>query len=91
MDNRIEHLENTILELGTELFKLKSTLTTITLQNESFMHMIKGLKNILDEKGLIASADFEEAVDLGIISDFLQKFNDPESDVAERLLKRKAH
>ena len=63
--DRLEQLERTVLELGTELYRLRSEVGNAKTSHENFLEIIKGLKLILDEKGLIAREDFENAVELG--------------------------
>lgn len=65
MSSRLEQLEHSLLELGTEVFRLKNEMTTLTQYHESFVDIVKGLKAILDEKGLISRDDFDAAIDLG--------------------------
>jgi len=62
---RVEQLERTILELGTEIFKLRSHISDISKFEDRFLKTMRGLKIILDDKGLITSEDFETALDLG--------------------------
>lgn len=89
--NRIEDLEVSVLELGTELYKLKHSMTSLTLQNENFLHIFNSLKEILDDKGIISEDDFDEAVDLRAVSEILQKFSDPDSDLSVKSMVKKAH
>lgn len=63
--DRVEQLERTVLELGTELYRLRSEISSVKNSHENFLEVMKGLKLILDEKGLISLDDFENAVDLG--------------------------
>lgn len=62
---RIEQLERTILELGTEIFKLRSHISDLAKFEDRFLKTMRGLKIILDDKGLINCEDFETALDLG--------------------------
>ena len=62
---RIEMLERTVLELGAELFQMKSTIGKTEQSHEQFLALVKGLKRLLDDKGLITVDDFEAAVELG--------------------------
>ena len=64
-DEKISQLERTILELGSEVFRIKTEMFNLRSHQENFFEVMKGLKSILDEKGLISSDDFEGAVDLG--------------------------
>ncbi len=63
--NKFEMLERTVLELGTELFHLKGTIVKSQESHTQFLAIIKGLKQLLDEKGVIHAEDFDAAVQLG--------------------------
>lgn len=63
--DRMNQLERTILELGTEIFRMKGDIGSLKNYHERFVEIVDGLKKILDEKGLINHEDFEAAVDLG--------------------------
>ena len=71
---KLEMLERTVLELGSELYHLKGTMARNQQTHESFLSIIKGLKQLLDEKGLITLDDFDAAVELG---QALEAFNSP--------------
>jgi hypothetical protein len=62
---RMEALERTVLELGAELYNLKGRIAKQGESHEQFLSIIKGLKQLLDEKGLITVEDFDAAVELG--------------------------
>jgi hypothetical protein len=62
---KLQQLERTILDLGSELYRLKSEISTVKGYHENFVDIVDGLKKILDEKGLISLEDFESAVELG--------------------------
>lgn len=64
-NDRINQLERTVLELGTELFKVKGEVISLKDYHTNFVDIVDGLKKILDEKGLINTEDFEAAVELG--------------------------
>ena len=66
-DTKVELLERTVLELGTELFNLKGMVAKTQESHEQFVTIIKGLKQLLDEKGLITRDDFDAAVELGLL------------------------
>jgi hypothetical protein len=72
MKMKMEMVERTLLELGTELFGLKGTVTKVRDSHEQLLGVLKGLKQLLDEKGLITLEDFDAAVDLG---QALERFN----------------
>ncbi len=63
--SRLDMLERTVLELGTELFNLKGTIVKNQESHLQFLAVIKGLKQLLDDKGLITLDDFDAAVELG--------------------------
>jgi hypothetical protein len=62
---KFDMLERMVLELGTELYALKGQAAKTQATHESFLAIIKGLKQLLDEKGLITLEDFDAAVELG--------------------------
>lgn len=62
---RMDMLERAVLELGTELYNLKGSILKSAESHEQFLSIIKGLKQLLDEKGLITLEDFDAAVQLG--------------------------
>ena len=64
-DDKVSQLERTILELGSEIFRIKTEVFSLKTNQENFFEVMKGLKMILDEKGVISSDDFDGAVDLG--------------------------
>ncbi len=70
--DRIEQIERALLEVGTEVYRLRQEVHT---SNSAYLHMIeviKGLKVILDDKGLISEEDFENAIDLSQAISFQQ-------------------
>lgn len=62
---RIFQLERALLELGTELSQMRTEIVALRGTNNHFIEVMKGLKNILDEKGLITCEDFDNAIELG--------------------------
>ena len=64
MAAKINQLESTLMELGTEMFRLKHQMSDMQVQQTQFVKTINGLKGILDEKGVITAEDFELAVDV---------------------------
>ncbi len=62
--DKLDQLERTILELGAEIFRLKTELSEIKTSNSHFHLTLNGLKNILDDKGIIMSDDFEASVEV---------------------------
>lgn len=63
--NRLSQLEQTIMELGTEMFRIKHEVSQMTEFHEKFVRIMKGLRSILDDKGVITTDDFDAAVELG--------------------------
>lgn len=65
MDNRLEQLEYTVMELGTEIFRLKSQLNDMTDKHSQLNGLVSTIKNILDEKGVLEAEDLDLSVSLG--------------------------
>lgn len=65
LQGRLEMLERTVLELGAELYNVKGKMAK---HQDTYQHMLgimKGLKHLLDEKGMISIEDFDAAIELG--------------------------
>lgn len=62
MAAKIEHLERTVLELGTEIYRVKHRMDTMERENTYFQDLILSLRSLLDEKGIINTEEFDEAV-----------------------------
>jgi len=60
--DKVDQLERTILELGAEIFRLKTEITELKTNYSDIQGSIKGLKEFLDDKGIIMSEDFETTV-----------------------------
>ncbi len=72
---KVDALERTVLELGAEIYHLKGTISKQQQTHAKVLAVVKGLKQILDEKGLVSVDDFEAAVELGqAIEDFNAQF-----------------
>lgn len=71
---RLEMLERSVLEMGTEVYQLKGMLGKAREYRDRFLAVMRGLKQLLDEKGLITVEDFDAAVELGEV---LERFNTP--------------
>lgn len=69
--DRLAMLERAVLELGSEVYSLKATLAKSDNRYEQVIRTLQGLKQLLDEKGLVTPDDFEAAIDLG---EALEKF-----------------
>lgn len=61
MNDKIDQLEYTVMELGTEIFRLKTQISEMTNVQESMSKTLTTLKDILDEKGVICEEDFDAA------------------------------
>jgi hypothetical protein len=64
MSAKVEHLERTILELGSELFRLKHRMDEMEQTNVSYNQVFTSLKKLLDDKGIISADDFEDVIAL---------------------------
>lgn len=62
---RVDMLERTLLDLGTQLFEVKGRLAKTLEKQESVQGLLTGLKQILDEKGVLTPDDFDAAAELG--------------------------
>lgn len=89
--NKLELLERTVLELGAELFRIKTELSDVRQFHQQFVSTVKGLKELLDEKGMIHSEDFEAAVELGNAISVDSPQTDPAFDVELEKLKKTSH
>lgn len=69
---KMQLLENSLMELGTELYRLKSELKSVTDFNTRLVKTLSGLKAMLDEKGLVPADDFDAASELNDIMNALQ-------------------
>ena len=63
MNTRVDQLEYTVMELGSEIFQLKHQMTEMNTIQESYLQLIHNLKSILEEKGVIKPDDFDAVVD----------------------------
>jgi hypothetical protein len=61
---KVRKMERALLELGSDIFRLKTTMYDLQTNHEKFVKIIEGLRLILDEKGVILEDDFDSAVDL---------------------------
>ena len=88
---KLDLIERGILDLGTELFQLKQKLGEMTNFQEDFIRTMLGLKEILDEKGLLSKEDFEDAIDLQNILKQINNRVDLTSDPFLKKTKKVAH
>tara|TARA_B100001094_G_C18141927_1_gene778391 strand:- start:882 stop:1169 length:288 start_codon:yes stop_codon:yes gene_type:complete len=63
MDNRIDQLEFTLMELGTEMYHLKHQMYAVDQVNVSIVKSLEALRKVLTDKGTISEDDFELAID----------------------------
>ena len=59
MDNRIEQLEYTVMELGTEIFRLKSQINEMTDRQTQLNCLVNTIRSLLDEKGIVEEEDID--------------------------------
>lgn len=64
MSERLQKLEHTIMELGSEIYRLRHDLKESQKTHHKVMTTLRGIRSMLDEKGLVTSEEFETAVDL---------------------------
>ena len=62
---RVDMLERTLLDLGTQLFEVKGRLAKAHERQDNFHGLLAGLKQLLDEKGVLTPDDFDAAAELG--------------------------
>ena len=61
MDSRLAQMEQTLLELGAEMYKLKHEIYALRDFRVEMARILSCLRTVLDEKGLISKEDFEVA------------------------------
>ena len=64
MSGKLEYLERTILELGSEIYQVKHRMDEVEKSNVNYRQIFVSLKKLLDDKGIISGEDFDEVVDL---------------------------
>lgn len=64
MSERMQKLEHTIMELGSEIYKLRHDLKESQKVHYKVLTTLRGIRSILDEKGIVTAEEFETAVDL---------------------------
>jgi len=62
MQAKLDYLERTILELGAQVYRTKHQLDEMMKINSCYVDIFASLKRLLDERGIISSEDFEEAI-----------------------------
>lgn len=88
---KLELLERTVLELGAEIFRIKTEMSDMKTHHAKFVETMKGLKELLDEKGMIHAEDFDAAVDLGTAISLDKPQHDPSFDAELEKLKKTSH
>ena len=90
VSEKIALLERSVMELGTEVYNLRGTVTKGKQHVEQVLSVFQGLKQLLDEKGLITLDDFDAAVELGEV---LEKFQSNVASVDAEVdrLKKASH
>ncbi len=88
MSNRVQQLEQSLLELGTEVYRLKHQLANIGELHDKFKETMKALRQVLDDKGVITTEDFDEAVDLSAINFPDTKLNSETNATSHERLKK---
>lgn len=63
-DTKLAMLERTVMDLGAELFHLKGIVAKSQESHEQMVALVKSLKSLLDDKGVITGDDLDAAVDL---------------------------
>ena len=74
MSNRIDQLEYTVMELGSQVFRLKQELSNLNFSQGNLVDVFKKLRAILDEKGVLEIEDFD------LLTEFYQvmeQFSEP--------------
>lgn len=69
-NSRLEQLERTILELGADIISLKGSMNKYKRSHAQLLQIFKGLKQLLDEKGLVTLEDFDAAVEIGEVLEY---------------------
>jgi len=88
---KLSQLERTVLELGTEIFSLKGTMAKNKESQENLVSVFNGLKQLLDEKGLINREDFEAAVELGEAIESIDLLADNQFELDLEKMKKAGH
>lgn len=59
MDNKLNSLEQTIMELGTEIYRLRSDLTVLKEDSDKYRALLGTIKRVLDDKDIVTIEDFD--------------------------------
>lgn len=85
--SKIEQLERALLEMGSEMYRLKSEMMEVKDNQGKFLKTMQSLKNLFDEKGMVSADEFESAVDLVDIMNKMGSGTEQVQSVFERLKK----
>ena len=88
MTDRLEQIEFTLMELGTEVFQLKHQLIDSQEKQDQLIQALKGFQAILDEKGILTIEEFENHIQLENLS---SPFDEQEVDPFDKVVKRETH
>lgn len=89
---RMEQLEQTITDLGADIFVQKSQIANLRDEREQLVRLVKGVRCLLDNNGLISSDDFDAAVSLAEAESYgKENLEDPETSYAMQKLKSVSH
>lgn len=69
-DHRLELLERTVMELGADIISVRSSMNKYKKSHAQLLQIFKGLKQLLDEKGLVTLEDFDAAVEIGEVLEY---------------------
>lgn len=82
---RVDMLERTLLDLGTQLFEVKGRLMKFQERHDGFVGLLTGLRQLLDEKGVLTPDDFDAAAELGgATAQISQGIEPPASEWSEK-------
>lgn len=90
MSDKINNLEQTIMELGTELYRLRSDISTLREQSDGYKSTLALIKKILDEKEIMTFEDFEVLLKEHEMNSF-EAESDLETEVELQKLKKISH
>jgi regulator of replication initiation timing len=88
---RVAQLETSLLELGTEIYRLKHEFAEVAEFKEEFQTTLRALRQLLDEKGVINAEDFETAIGMIDSPEMPPQIGDFHSDLLEMERKKFSH
>ncbi len=91
LHTRVDMLERTLLDLGTQLFEVKGRLAKFHEKHEGFVGLLTGLRQLLDEKGVLTPDDFDAAADLGSASMQISQGIEPQAAEWSDKTKKEGH